>query len=52
MDSERYKKKVKWFADYTIAVVVHKTVNGCKIFGGVESEQDFDAKSNKPIYFV
>lgn len=50
VDSERYKKKGKWFADYTIAVVVHKNGNnGCKIFGGVESEQDFDAKSNKPM---
>lgn len=50
VDSERYRKKDKWFADYTIAVVVHKNGNnGCKIFGGIDSEQDFDPKSNKPI---
>ena len=50
VDSERFKDDSKWFADYTIAVVVHHNGNnGAKIFGWVETEQDFDPKSHRPI---
>lgn len=48
-DSERYKLEGKWYADYTIAVVIHiDGCHGCKIFGEVQTELDYDAKSNKP----
>jgi predicted RNase H-related nuclease YkuK (DUF458 family) len=48
-DSERYKSKGKWYADYTIAVVVHiDGCHGCKIFGEVQTELDYDAKNSKP----
>lgn len=48
-DSERYKKFGKWYADYTLAIVIHiNGCNGCKIFGEVQTEPDYDYKSNKP----
>jgi predicted RNase H-related nuclease YkuK (DUF458 family) len=48
-DSERYKIGKEWFADYILAVVVHiNGNNGCKIFGAVTKERDFDAKFNRP----
>jgi len=48
-DSERYKLEGKWYADYTIAVVIHiDGCHGCKIFGEVQTELDYDAKSSKP----
>jgi len=48
-DSERVKVGDKWFADYTLAVVVHIDGNhGCKIFGSVTRERDWDQKANKP----
>jgi len=48
-DSERVKVGNQWFADYTLAVVVHIDGNhGCKIFGNVTRERDFDPKADKP----
>jgi predicted RNase H-related nuclease YkuK (DUF458 family) len=48
-DSERYKVGKQWFADYILAVVVHiNGNNGCKIFGAVQKEIDYDQKNNKP----
>lgn len=48
-DSERINVAGVWHADYTLAVVVHLDGNhGCKIFGGVERERDFDQKVSKP----
>jgi len=48
-DSERYKRNGKWYADYTMAVVIHiDGCHGCKIFGEVQTELDYDAKSSKP----
>ena len=48
-DSERYKHNGKWYADYTIAVVVHiDGRHGCKIFGEVQTELDYDYKASKP----
>jgi len=48
-DSERYKIKGDWHADYILAVVVHiNGNNGCKIFGAVQKERDFDQKYNRP----
>ena len=48
-DSERFKVGGKWYADYTVAVVVHiDGCHGCKIFGEVTRDLDFDQKKNKP----
>lgn len=48
-DSERYKIGKQWYADYILAVVVHiNGNNGCKIFGAVQKEMDFDQKYNRP----
>ncbi len=48
-DSERYKRDGKWYADYTLAIVVHiNGRHGCKIFGEVQTEIDYDAKNSKP----
>lgn len=49
-DSERYRgKDDQWYADYTVAVVVHlDSSRGCKIFGQVDSERDFDNRHDRP----
>ena len=48
-DSERYKSGGKWYADYTLAVVVHiDGCHGCKIFGEVQTEVDYDYKASRP----
>ena len=48
-DSARYKNNGNWYADYTIAVVVHiDGCHGCKIFGEVQTEIDYDRKASKP----
>lgn len=48
-DSERFQLAGVWYADYTLAVVVHIDGNhGCKIFGDVSRERDYDAKAAKP----
>ena len=48
-DSERYRRNGKWYADYTLAIVVHiDGRHGCKIFGEIQTEIDFDAKAGKP----
>lgn len=48
-DSERMKRNGKWYADYTLAIVVHiDGCHGCKIFGEVQTELDYDYKANKP----
>lgn len=48
-DSIRYMKRDKWYADYTLAIVIHiDGRHGCKIFGEVQTELDRDAKASKP----
>ena len=48
-DSERVHLKEGWVVDYTLAVVVHIDGNhGCKIFGFVDRELDYDHKKSKP----
>lgn len=50
-DSERVLVKNTWFADYTTAVVIHKDgKHGCKLFGEVIREKDFDQKTDKPRF--
>lgn len=48
-DSERFEIDGVWYADYTLAVVIHiNGRHGCKIFGEVHRERDYDQKKNKP----
>jgi len=48
-DSERFMIDNVWHADYTLAVVVHYDGNrGCKIFGEIVRERDFDQQKDKP----
>lgn len=48
VDSERIKKEKIWYADYTAAIVVHiNGNNGCKLFGEITRERDYD-RVDKP----
>jgi uncharacterized protein len=48
-DSERFKLNGKWYADYTLAIVIHiDGCHGCKIFGEIQRELDYDQKKSKP----
>jgi predicted RNase H-related nuclease YkuK (DUF458 family) len=49
-DSERYRgKDDMWHADYTVAIVIHKDGNkGCKVFGKVTTERDYDNRHDRP----
>jgi len=51
-DSERYRGKDElWYADYTLAVVVHYDGSrGCKVFGSVSRERDYDQRKDRPAY--
>ena len=49
VDSERFNLAGTWYADYITAIVVHiDGCHGCKIFGEVIRERDYDKKKNKP----
>lgn len=48
-DSERFQIDGVWYADYINVVVVHKNgKNGCKVFGGVVRERDYDQRKDRP----
>ncbi len=48
-DSERFAIGKDWYADYTLAVVIHiNGNNGCKLFGEVQRERDWDQKQDRP----
>lgn len=48
-DSERIIIDNQWYADYTLAVVVHiDGKHGCKVFGEVQRERDYDQKRDRP----
>lgn len=48
-DSERYKINKSWWAEYTVAVVVHiDGRHGCKIFGEITRERDYDQRADRP----
>ena len=50
-DSERFNIGNDWYADYTLAIVVHiNGNNGCKLFGEVVREKDYDQKQSRPRY--
>ena len=48
-DSERYRRDDVWYADYTVAIVIHiDGSRGCKVFGEVSSERDYDKRHDRP----
>jgi predicted RNase H-related nuclease YkuK (DUF458 family) len=48
-DSEKVKLNGIWYADYITAIVVHiDSKHGCKIFGQIDRERDYDQQKNKP----
>ena len=48
-DSERFVLGKDWYADYTLAIVIHiNGNNGCKLFGEVQRERDWDQKQDRP----
>ena len=48
-DSERFRESGGWWAEYTTVVVVHiNGKHGCKIFGEVDRERDYDQRSDRP----
>ena len=48
-DSERFPIGKEWYADYTLAIVIHiEGKHGCKIFGEVQRERDWDQKMDRP----
>ena len=50
-DSERIKIGKDWYADYITAIVIHiDGKHGCKLFGEVVREKDYDQKQNRPRY--
>lgn len=51
-DSERYRgKDDQWYADYTVAIVVHRdSSRGCRVFGKVDTERDYDKRHDRPSY--
>lgn len=48
-DSERLRHDGVWWADYITVVVVHiGGNNGCKIFGAVQRERDWEQRADRP----
>lgn len=48
-DSERFRESSVWWAEYTTVVVVHiNGKHGCKIFGEIDRERDYDQRSDRP----
>lgn len=48
-DSERIMINDVWYADYTLAVVVHiDGKHGCKIFGDIQRERDYEKNKDRP----
>jgi hypothetical protein len=50
-DSERFRIGKDWYADYILAIVVHiDGKHGCKLFGEVIRERDYDQKVDRPRF--
>jgi predicted RNase H-related nuclease YkuK (DUF458 family) len=50
-DSERFRIGKDWYADYILAIVIHMDgKHGCKLFGEVIRERDYDQKVNRPRF--
>mgnify|MGYP003335305556 CR=1 FL=1 len=40
-----------WYADYTLAAVIHYDgCRGCKIFGEIQTERDYDQRRDRPRF--
>lgn len=49
-DSERLKIGGTWYADYMVVIAVHiDGCHGCKLFGSVTREPDYDQRKDRPI---
>lgn len=49
-DSEKVKVNGKYFADYTVVIVVHiDGSKGCKLFAETTREADYDQDASKPF---
>jgi hypothetical protein len=50
-DSITFKRRGLWYADFYKVIVIHKDgCHGCKIFGEIETEQDFNQNKKKPLH--
>jgi len=50
-DSVSYRRHGKWYADFYKVVVIHiDGCRGCKIFGEIETEPDYNHNKKKPTY--
>jgi hypothetical protein len=48
-DSERFQMDGVWYADYINVVVVHiNGKNGCRVFGEITRERDYDQQKDRP----
>jgi len=48
-DSERFIQNQVWWAEYTVAIVVHVDgCHGCKIFGEITHERDYEQRADRP----
>jgi len=48
-DSECFRVNGEFWADYMLVIVVHiDGKHGCKVFGEIHRERDYDQKKNKP----
>lgn len=48
-DSERVKIRGQWYADFTVAIVVHiDGCRGCTVFGKIDTERDYDQRKDRP----
>ena len=46
-----YKRRGQWFADFYKVIVVHiDGCHGCKIFGEIETENDYNQNKKKPTF--
>jgi len=49
VDSERVRENNTWYAIYTSAIVVHiDGRHGCRLFGEVTQERDWDQRADRP----
>lgn len=48
-DSSKFRKNGAWYAEFALVAIVHINGNkGCKIFGEIQTERDYDQKKDRP----
>lgn len=48
-DSSKFRKNGVWHAEYALVAIVHiDGSRGCKIFGEIQVERDYDQKKDRP----